>query len=51
METDFVRNALSLSTGSTKVPSDTRKQQTFSMDTLDYVRSRAEKNNSVAVHS
>jgi hypothetical protein len=33
METDFVRNALSMSTESTKISMDTRKLQTFSMHT------------------
>jgi hypothetical protein len=33
VETDFIRNELSMSTESTKVPTDTRMLQAFSMDT------------------
>jgi hypothetical protein len=44
VETDFVWNAFSMSTESTQFSTDTNKQSTFSMETGDHRRCRANKN-------
>jgi hypothetical protein len=43
LETNSVQNVFFMSTESTKVSVSTGKQQTFSMETGDYISSRADK--------
>jgi hypothetical protein len=47
MKTDLVRKAFSLSTESTKVSTDMKKQPTSSTETGDYTSGRADKNEGI----
>jgi hypothetical protein len=47
MKTDLVWKPFSVSTESTKVPTDTKKQSTSSTETGDYISGSADKNEGI----